>query len=220
MVFVITCSPVIRAMSCEFIRLYEENPEEGKLDHIVSVLRDGGVIIYPTDTVYGIGCDFSNAKAVQRVCRIKETTPSALSFICYDLSEISEYTKQLSTPVFKVMKKALPGPFTFILNANSQVPKVLNAKKKTVGIRVPNNNIPRQLVRRLGSPIITTSLRDEDEVIEYSTDPELIFEKYEKLVDVVIDGGYGGNVPSTIVDCSGDEFVLVREGLGDINQYL
>lgn len=207
-------------MSCEFIRLYEENPEEDKLDHIVSVLRDGGVIIYPTDTVYGIGCDFANAKAVQRVCRIKDTKPNSLSFICYDLSEISEYTKHLNTPVFKVMKKALPGPFTFILNANSQVPKVLNAKKKTVGIRVPNNNIPRQLVKRLGSPIITTSLRDEDEVIEYSTDPELIFEKYEKLVDVVIDGGYGGNVPSTIVDCSGDEFVLVREGLGDINQFL
>ncbi|PWL30246.1 L-threonylcarbamoyladenylate synthase [Roseivirga spongicola] len=207
-------------MSAEYIRLYPENPESHKLDQIVEVLRDGGVIIYPTDTVYGIGCDFSNSKAVQRVCQIKNTKPNALSIICYDLSEISEYTKHLSTPVFKVMKKALPGPFTFILSANSNVPKTLNAKKKTVGIRVPDNNIPRELVKRLGKPIITTSIRDEDEVIEYSTDPELIYEKYENLVDVVIDGGYGSNVPSTVVDCSGDYFEVIREGLGDIEAYL
>lgn len=207
-------------MPCEFIKLYEENPEEKKLRKIVDVLNDGGVIIYPTDTVYGIGCDFSNTKAVQKICQLKDTNPQSLSFICYDLSEISAYTKGLSTPVFKVMKKALPGPFTFILNANSNVPKVLNAKKKTVGIRVPNNNIPRQLVQMLGRPIITTSLKDDDEVLEYTTDPELIFEKYQHDVDIVIDGGYGGNVPSTIVDCSGEEFVLVREGLGDINEYL
>ena len=207
-------------MACEFIKLYEENPEEKKLRQIVKVLDEGGVIIYPTDTVYGIGCDFSNTKAVQRICQLKETSPQALSFICYDLSEISSYTKGLSTPVFKVMKKALPGPFTFILNANSNVPKVLNAKKKTVGIRVPNNNIPRQLVKMLGRPIITTSLKDDDEVLEYSTDPELIFEKYQHLVDLVIDAGYGGNVPSTIVDCSGDQVEVVREGLGDINEFL
>lgn len=207
-------------MPAEYIRLYEENPEPHKLDEVVKVLRDGGVVIYPTDTVYGIGCDFSNVKAVQRVCQIKNAKPSSLSFICYDLSEISEYTKHLSTPVFKVMKKALPGPFTFILEASSKVPKVLNAKKKTVGIRVPNNNIPRELVKRLGNPIITTSIRDEDEVIEYSTDPELIYEKYQNLVDVVIDGGYGGNMPSTVVDCSGDYFEVIREGLGDIEAYL
>ncbi|HEY9117864.1 MAG TPA: L-threonylcarbamoyladenylate synthase [Roseivirga sp.] len=207
-------------MPAEFIRLYEENPEPHKLDHIVRILRDGGVIIYPTDTVYGIGCDFSNVKAVQRICQIKNTKPQSLSIICYDLSEISEYTKHLSTPVFKVMKKALPGPFTFILETSSKVPKVLNAKKKTVGIRVPDNNIPRDLVKRLGNPIITTSIRDEDEVIEYSTDPELIFEKYENLVDVVINGGYGGNIPSTVVDCSGDYFEVIREGLGDIEAYL
>ncbi|GHE74544.1 MULTISPECIES: L-threonylcarbamoyladenylate synthase [Roseivirga] len=207
-------------MPAEFIRLYEENPEPHKLDQIVKVLRNGGVVIYPTDTVYGIGCDFSNTKAVQRVCQIKNTKPQALSFICYDLSEISEYTKHLSTPVFKVMKKALPGPFTFILEASSKVPKVLNAKKKTVGIRVPNNNIPRELVKRLGNPIITTSIRDEDEVIEYSTDPELIYEKYENLVDIVIDGGYGGNMPSTVVDCSGDYFEVIREGLGDIEEFM
>lgn len=207
-------------MACEFIKLYEENPEEKKLRKIVDVLRAGGVIIYPTDTVYGIGCDFSNAKAVQRVCQLKETTPKSLSFICYDLSEISSYTKGLSTPIFKLMKKALPGPFTFILNANSSVPKALDAKKKTVGIRVPNNNIPRMLVKYLGNPIITTSLKDDDEVIEYTTDPELIYEKYQRHVDLVIDGGYGGNVPSTIVDCSGDGFEVIREGLGDINEFL
>jgi tRNA threonylcarbamoyl adenosine modification protein (Sua5/YciO/YrdC/YwlC family) len=207
-------------MGCEFIKLYEENPQEDKLDHIVEVLRGGGVIIYPTDTVYGLGCDFSNTKAVQRICQIKDTTPKSLSFICYDLSEISAYTKGLSTPVFKVMKKALPGPFTFILQANSQVPKVLNAKKKTVGIRIPNNNIPRLLVQKLGNPIITTSLKDDDTIIEYSTDPELIYEKYQNQVDLVIDGGYGGNVASTIIDCSHDEFEIVRAGLGEINDYL
>lgn len=207
-------------MSAEFIKLYEENPEMDKVQRIVRVLKSGGVIIYPTDTVYGIGCDFSNAKAVQRVCQIKHAKPQSLSFICYDLSEIAEYTRGLSTPVFKIMKKALPGPFTFILNASNSVPKVLNAKKKTVGIRVPDNNIPREIVRALGNPIITTSIRDEDEVLEYSTDPELIFEKYKNLVDIVIDGGYGANVASTIVDFSEDDFEIVREGLGDINQYL
>lgn len=201
-------------MQAELIRLYPENPEQEKIDHIVSVLRDGGVIIYPTDTVYGIGCDFSNTKAVERVCQIKNVKPQNLSFICYDLSEISEYVKQLSTPVFKIMKKVLPGPYTFILNSNSSVPKILNAKKKTVGIRVPDNNIPRQIVKELGHPIITSSIQGEDNVIEYSTDPSLIFEKYENLVDIVIDGGYGGNVPSTVIDCSKDYIEIVREGLG------
>ncbi len=207
-------------MAAEYIKLYEENPEIDKINRIVNVLKSGGVIIYPTDTVYGIGCDFSNVKAVQKVCQIKNTKPQSLSFICYDLSEISEYTKGLSTPVFKVMKKSLPGPFTFILNATSKVPRVLNAKKKTVGIRVPDNNIPRELVKSLGNPIITTSIHDEDEILEYSTDPELIFEKYQNLVDVVIDGGYGGNVPSTVVDCSGDDINVIREGLGDIDAFL
>ncbi|KOF03858.1 tRNA threonylcarbamoyl adenosine modification protein (Sua5/YciO/YrdC/YwlC family) [Roseivirga ehrenbergii] len=202
-------------MQAELIRLYPENPEQEKIDYIVSVLRDGGVIIYPTDTVYGIGCDFSNTKAVERVCKIKNVKPQNLSFICYDLSEISEYVKQLSTPVFKMMKKVLPGPYTFILNSNSSVPKILNAKKKTVGIRVPNNSIPRLLVKELGRPIITSSIQGEDDVIEYSTDPSLIFEKYENLVDIVIDGGYGGNVPSTVIDCSNDQFEIIREGLGE-----
>ncbi len=207
-------------MAAEYIKLYEKNPESRKLEQIVKVLESGGVVIYPTDTVYGIGCDFTNAKAVQRVSKIKNTKPEALSFICYDLSQVSEYIRGMSTPVFKVIKKALPGPFTFILNANSNVPKVLNAKKRTVGIRVPDNNIIRELVHLLGKPIITTSIKDEDEVIEYSTDPELIFEKYGDLVDVVIDGGYGGNIASTVVNCSNDEFEVVREGLGDIDQFL
>lgn len=207
-------------MSAEFIKLYEENPEIDKIERIVRVLKSGGVVIYPTDTVYGIGCDFSNTKAVQRVCQIKNTKPQSLSFICYDLSEIAQYTKGLNTPIFKVMKKALPGPFTFILNASNSVPKVLNAKKKTVGIRVPDNNIPREIVRSLGNPIITTSIHDEDEVLEYSTDPELIFEKYENLVDIIIDGGYGMNVASTVVDCSHDDLEVIRQGLGDINEFL
>ncbi len=207
-------------MSATFIKLYEENPEQHKIDEIVKVLRNGGVIIYPTDTVYGIGCDFSNAKAVQRVCQIKQIKPQSLSFICYDLSEISSYVKNLSTPVFKVMKKALPGPFTFILNSTSNVPKALNAKRKTVGIRIPDNNIPRHIVHELGNPIITTSIHDEDEIVEYSTDPELIYEKYQNLVDIVIDGGYGSNVASTVVNCANDEFEIVREGLGDLDLYI
>lgn len=207
-------------MSAAFIKLYEENPEQHKIDEIVKVLKAGGVIIYPTDTVYGIGCDFMNTKAVQRVCQIKNIKPQSLSFICYDLSEISEYVRSLNTPVFKVMKKALPGPFTFILKSSSNVPKVLGAKRKTVGIRVPDNNIPRQIVNELGNPIITTSIHDEDEIIEYSTDPELIYEKYQNLVDLVIDGGYGGNVASTVINCAEDDFEVVREGLGDIDLYI
>ena len=207
-------------MAAAFIRLYEENPEQRKIDEIVKVLKAGGVIIYPTDTVYGIGCDFFNTKAVQRVCQIKQIKPQSLSFICYDMSEISEYVRSLSTPIFKVMKKALPGPFTFILNSSSKVPKVLGAKRKTVGIRIPNNNIPRAIVRELGNPIVTTTIHDEDEILEYSTDPELIYEKYQNLVDVVIDAGYGGNVPSTVVNCADEDFEVVREGLGDLDLYV
>lgn len=208
-------------MTAEFIKLYEENPEQAKINRIVSVLRDGGVIIYPTDTVYGIGCDIFNSKAVEKVCRIKGIKPDKNNFsiICYDLSHISEYAKHISTPLFKVMKKALPGPFTFILDSSNNVPKILNAKKKTIGIRVPDNNIARSIVKELGNPIITTSIKDEDEVIEYSTDPELIYEKFQNLVDVVIDGGYGGNVASTVVDCTQDQLEVVREGLGDISLY-
>ncbi len=207
-------------MTAEFIKLYPENPEQKKIDRIVEVLRQGGVIIYPTDTVYGIGCDIFNQKAVERICRIKGVKPQKhnLSFICYDLSHISEYVRNLDTPTFKLMKKALPGPYTFILNSNNNVPKILNAKKKTVGIRVPDHNIPRTIVKELGNPIITTSIRDEDEVIEYSTDPELIYEKFSNLVDIVIDGGFGNNVASTVVDCTGSMPEVVRQGMGDITQ--
>ncbi|MEQ8415219.1 L-threonylcarbamoyladenylate synthase [Imperialibacter roseus] len=209
-------------MSAELIRIHPDNPDMRKIDQVVEILRDGGVIIYPTDTVYGMGCDIFNQKAIEKILRIKglKMKNANLSFICYDLSHISEYTRHLSTPVFKVMKKALPGPFTFILEASSRVPKILHANKKTVGIRVPNHNIPREIVNVLGNPIITTSIHDEDEVVEYSTDPGLIFEKYEDLVDAVIDGGYGNNVPSTIVNCVDDEFEVIREGLGDFNQFL
>ena len=166
--------------------------------------------------------DIHNHKAIEKLCRIKgvKVEKTNLSFICHDLSHISEYCKQLENATFKVMKKALPGPFTFILKASSKVPKILQAKKKTVGIRVPNNEIVRQIVEKLGNPIITTSLKDDDDVIEYTTDPELIFEKYEKQVDLVIDGGYGHNVASTVIDCTNDEFEIIREGLGDIHQYI
>ena len=209
-------------MTAELIKLYEENPDQKKMDKIIEVLRNGGVIIYPTDTVYGIGCDIFNQKAVERVCRSKGINPAKnnLSFICYDLSDISNYVKHLSTPVFKIMKKALPGPFTFILESNSSVPKILNAKKKSVGIRIPDHNIPRTIVKQLGNPIITTSIRDEDDVIEYSTDPSLIYEKFANLVDIVIDGGYGDNIASTIVDCTKESYEIVREGKGDIEQYV
>ena len=200
----------------EFIRLYEENPDPRRVRQIVDILRDGGVIIYPTDTVYGLGCDITNQRAVEKICKIKGINPKKhnFSFVCADLSNIAQYTRVISKPVFKMMKKGLPGPFTFILEASSQVPKILHSNKKTVGIRVPNHGVPKAIVEELGQPILSTSIYDEDEIIEYSTDPELIFEKYQNQVDVVIDGGYGANIPSTILDCTGEEVVLVREGLG------
>ena len=209
-------------MKIDFIKLYKENPEPRLISEVVKVLRDGGVIIYPTDTVYGMGCDIFNTKAVERVKRLKGITGRRVdfSFICYDLSHIAEYTKSLPTPTFKLMKKALPGPFTFILNSSNKVPKILNTSKKTVGIRVPDNNIPREIVKELGNPIITTSIRDEDDVIEYSTDPELIREKYQGQVDMIIDGGYGEVTASTVIDYTGEEPLVIREGLGDISAYL
>lgn len=209
-------------MAAEFIRIYEENPDPKRIRQAVEVLRNGGVIIYPTDTVYGLGCDITNLRAVEKICRIKGINPKKhnFSFICADLSNIAEYTRVISKPVFKMMKKALPGPFTFILEANTQVPKILHSNKKTVGIRVPAHNVPRLIVEELGQPLLSTSIRDEDEVLEYSTDPELIFEKYEHLVDLVIDGGYGQNVGSTILDCIGDEVEMLREGLGQLEDIL
>jgi tRNA threonylcarbamoyl adenosine modification protein (Sua5/YciO/YrdC/YwlC family) len=205
-----------------FLKLYVDNPEQKKLDLIVEVLQNDGVIIYPTDTVYGMGCSIHSRKAIERLARLKGITPGKERFsLLFDsLSQISEYAKNIHTPVFKVIKKAVPGPYTFILHSSNKLPKLLNSTKKTVGVRVPDHNIPRTIVEQLGHPIITTSIRDEDEVIEYSTDPELIFEKFKNLVDLVIDGGYGNNVPSTIIDFTTEEPEIIREGLGDINLIL
>ncbi|MBQ3676064.1 MAG: threonylcarbamoyl-AMP synthase [Bacteroidales bacterium] len=202
----------------EYFRLYEENPNERQIQQIVDILRNGGVIIYPTDTVYGFGCDITNQKAVERVARIKgiKLEKSNFSFICYDLSNLSEFTKVASNYVFKVMKHNLPGPFTFILNANSNVPKLFKSKKKTVGIRIPDNNICRAIVKELGNPILTSSVKSKDEILEYLTDPEVIKEEYDKLVDAVIDGGFGKNVPSTVVDCSNDTIEIIRQGAGEL----
>jgi tRNA threonylcarbamoyl adenosine modification protein (Sua5/YciO/YrdC/YwlC family) len=197
------------------VKLFNENPNLREIIKIVDVLRKGGLIIYPTDTVYGLGCDITNAKAVEKVARIKgvKVEKNSFSFICSDLSHISDYTKPISSSVFKLMKKNLPGPFTFILDANNNLPKYFKVKK-TVGIRVPDNNIIREIVRELGNPILSTSVYDDDEIIEYTTDPELIHEKYQEIADIVIDGGYGELTPSTIVDCTGDEITIVREGKG------
>lgn len=200
----------------ELLKIYPDNPDPRKIAQVVESLANGGVIIYPTDTVYGLGCDIFNIKALDKVRQIKGIKGKSLnlSFICYDLSHLSEYTRHVTTPIFKMMKKGLPGPYTFLLEASSKVPKILNTKKKTVGIRVPDNNIPREIVKELGNPIITTSIRDEDEILEYSTDPELIHEKFDQLVDIVIDGGFGHIEPSTVIDCTTGEAELVREGLG------
>lgn len=203
-------------MSAELIKLFPENPDQRKIDKVVNVLRKGGVIIYPTDTIYGIGCDLFNRQAVDRLCRIKEIKPKSLnlSFICYDMSQVSEYVKGMDTPTFKILKRGLPGPFTFILDSNSKVPKILGVNKKTVGVRIPDHNIPRQIVQSLGNPIITSSIKDDDKVIEYTTDPEHIYDEFKHLVDLVIDGGYGGNIPSTVIDCTSGEPEVLREGLG------
>lgn len=200
------------------VRIYPENPNEKDLFKVVQILRDGGVIIYPTDTVYGMGCDALNKKAVEKVARLKGVKPEKanLSIICYDLSHITDYARQVDNRTFKMMKKGLPGPFTFILEAGNLVPKIFTAKKKTIGIRIPNHSIPRELVRLLGNPIVTTSIHDEDDIIEYSTDPELIYEKWSHQVDCVIDGGYGNQVASTIVDCTGGDLEIARQGLGQV----
>jgi len=202
----------------QFVKIYNDNPNEAALKKVVEVLRNGGIIIYPTDTVYGLGCDITNTKALERVAKLKgiKLEKANLSFICYDLSHISDYVKQIDTSTFKLLKRALPGPYTFILPGNNDLPKVFK-NKKTVGIRVPDNNIIRAIVNTLGNPIISTSIHDEDEVLEYSTDPELIFEKWQNLVDLVIDGGYGDNMPSTVIDLSGYEPVVVREGKGSLD---
>lgn len=202
----------------QFIKIFEENPNERELEKVVKVLKKGGLIIYPTDTVYGLGCDITNTKAMEKVAKIKgiKLNKANLSFICYDLSNLSDYVKQINTSTFKILKRALPGPYTFVLPGNNNLPKVFK-NKKTVGIRIPDNNIIRDLVKMLGNPIVSTSIYDEDDLLEYTTDPELIYEKWENIVDVVIDGGYGDNNPSTIIDLSEDEVVVLREGKGSID---
>ncbi|POY37555.1 threonylcarbamoyl-AMP synthase [Solitalea longa] len=198
------------------LKIYPDKPNPKAIETVVECLKKGGLIIYPTDTVYGLGCDITNHKAIERVCQIRGIKPDKanLSFICYDLSHLSNYTKPIDTTIFRMLKQHLPGPFTFIFNASGLVPKLLNSKKKTVGIRVPDNEIAREIVNQLGNPIVSTSIHDDDEILEYSTDPELIHEKYQDLVDIVIDGGYGDNEPSTVVDCTTGEIEIIRQGKG------
>ena len=202
----------------DFIKLYNENPNEKDIAKVVEVLRQGGLIIYPTDTVYGLGCDITNTKALEKIARIKgvKLEKANFSFVCSDLKNLSDYVKQIDTSTFKLLKRALPGPYTFIMQGNNNLPKDFK-KKKTVGIRVPDNTIARTIVEKLGNPIVSTSIYDDDDVIEYTTDPELIFEKWQNRVDIVIDGGYGDNVASTVIDLSGDAPIVLREGKGDVD---
>lgn len=204
------------------LRINPNRPNVNEIQQVVECLRSGGVIIYPTDTVYGMGCDINQPKAVEKVCRIKgiKSKNANFSFICSDLSHLSDFTKPISSTTFKVMKKSLPGPFTFILQANSKVPKLFSSKKKTVGIRVPDNIICSEIVNELGNPIMSTSIHDEDDIIDYTTDPESIYEKYKDKVDIVIAGGYGNNEASTIVDCTTDEFEIIRQGLGNLDDFM
>ena len=209
---------IIATMPAELLKIHPINPEKRKIDTVVSILRNGGIIVYPTDTIYGIGCDLMNRKSIEQLCHIMNIKPQKLdlSFICNDLSHISEYVKRIDTSVFKLLKRSLPGPYTFILESSSKVPKILDVNKKTVGIRIPAHNIPRMIVEQLGNPLITSSIKDDDKIKEYTTDPEEIYEDFKHVVDVVIDGGAGGNIPSTVVDCTQEELIITRQGLGTI----
>ncbi len=200
------------------LKIHPANPSARYIQKVVDILNNGGLVIYPTDTVYGLGCDIFNAKAVERVARIKgkRIKDANFSFICHDFSHLSDYTRPIGSSSFKLIKKNLPGPFTFILPASNNIPKLFKNKKKTVGIRIPQNNIILEIVKQLGHPILTTSIHDEDEILEYTTDPELIHEKFQQQVDVVIDGGFGNNIPSTVIDCTDTEPVIIRQGLGDL----
>jgi tRNA threonylcarbamoyl adenosine modification protein (Sua5/YciO/YrdC/YwlC family) len=197
------------------LHLHPDNPQPRNIKTIVECLLDGGVIIYPTDTIYGLGCDIFQHKAVERICQIKQVDPAKaqLSFICYDLSDLSKYTKSISTPLYRLLKTYLPGPYTFILPASKQVPRILKSKKDTIGLRVPDNIITRSLVKELGHPILSSSLPGE--MVEEYTDPEMIHDKFGHTVDIVVDGGIGGIVPSTVIDCTGDELRVIRKGLGE-----
>ena len=202
----------------QLIKIYPNNPQEAALEKVVRALRDGALIIYPTDTVYGIGCDITNNKALEKLAKLKgvKLEKATWSFICADLSNISDYVKQIDAATFKILKRSLPGPYTFVFPGNNNLPKAFK-KRKTIGIRVPDHSIPKKIVEMLGNPIVSTSIYDPDVVLEYTTDPELIFEKWSPHVAFVIDGGYGDNVPSTIVDLSGDSPELIRMGKGDFD---
>lgn len=204
-------------MPAELLKIHPENPEQRKVRHVVDVLLKGGIIVYPTDTIYGIGCNLLNKKAIERLCQVLGIKPQKLdlSFICHDLSQISEYAKRIDTPVFKILKKALPGPFTFILESGSKVPRILEGNKKTVGIRMPDHPVPRMIVELLGNPLISASIKNEDAIREYTTDPEEMLQDLKHVVDIVIDSGAGGNVPSTVVNCTGPGIEIIRQGLGD-----
>ncbi len=193
-----------------------------KIDQVVDSLKNGGVIIYPTDTVYALGCDIQHKKAIEKVCQLKGIKPekSNLSIICKNLSQLSEYTAQLDNRLFKTMRKVLPGPYTFILKANSSVPKLFKNNKRTIGVRIPDNRIIQTIVEELGNPILTTSLKTDDDILEYPNDPIDIYDDYQKIVDIVIDGGLGGMTPSTVVNCIGGEPEVVREGAGDVDVFL
>jgi len=200
------------------LKIYPQNPSALQIDKVIDCLKSGGTIIYPTDTVYGLGCDIYQSKAVDKIAMIKgiKKEKANFSFICNNLSQLSDFSKPIDNSVFKLMKSVLPGPYTFILNANNKVPKIFQSKKKTIGIRVPDNSITNEIVLGLGNPLMSTSIHNDDEVLEYITDPELIYEKYKDIVDIIIDGGYGDNQGSTIIDCTGKEIVVVREGKGEI----
>ena len=201
-----------------FLKIHPDNPNPRKINTVVECLQDGGVIIYPSDTIYGFGCDIYNKKAVARIANIKgiNIKKQKFSFICSSLSNISRFTKPISNETYKLMKRNLPGPFTFILNANNNIPKIFKSNRKTLGIRVPKHNIPLEIVKKLENPIISSSVRDRDKIIEYSTDPEIMYDKLKNLVDIVIDGGFSGNIPSTIIDCTKSDFEIIRQGKGNI----
>jgi tRNA threonylcarbamoyl adenosine modification protein (Sua5/YciO/YrdC/YwlC family) len=198
------------------IKIYPENPNDRQIRTVVECLRDGGIIVYPTDTIYGIGCDIFKNKSVERICELRGIKPgkATFSFICSDLSQLSDYTKPIDNHIFKIMKANLPGAFTFIQNASNNVPRHIQSKRKTVGIRIPDNPITLEIVRQLGNPIMSTSVHDDDEILEYTTDPELIYEKFANAIDLVIDAGMGGNIPSTVLDCTDGEVNMIREGKG------
>ncbi len=201
------------------LEINSDNPDQRKIKKVVEILEKGGIIIYPTDTIYGLGCDIFNQKAVQRLCRLRQLNPvkANLTFICKDISQLASYAHQLDNSVFKLLKRNLPGAFTFILKASGQLPKLLKNKRKTIGVRIPANSIALAIVEGLDRPILSISLKEEDEIVQYLTDPSEIHDEYFKLVDCVIDGGFGGNEPSTVVNCIGDQPEIIRQGLGDLD---